>query len=586
MIGLLLWNTALAATVNGGVQIGLFEPGLQFIDDRYTGEVITLAEDEVSGRNVSCYNEVGITNFNIAIPLDSIDLSMGNQSLVVDVHFGEIYGEEMTVFGEDDDTFDLCPSFDTAFNSFSFTDGRLLVEAVPMLTRDGFDVSIIGNPTISGSLVTDIDWVPDALIDTFIEDKILESIQTMILERVPEIAGTVLQPSLYAGQVGDVALDVELIDLAASGSAVLAGLDVDASWLGDGCPISGVAEQPSGRSPTIDLGNGDGAAIGIAITEQQVNRLFQGAWEDGLLCFEQGPLSSVVDTIEDTIDDTIENAEVSMVFARTPVFELTEDRANLVLKSVNLGMAGDLDGNKTNLFYLEADLLLGAELRVEHNISSFVFDLTNVTLDVVDFQADALLSDDDDIQQRMVNFMEEWAVDTLASRIDDVPVYGNLFHVSDIFLRVTEIDIDEGAIVVMGALYNSDDPEVDREAPDTYARIQANTASYIEVEWGAEDNNKGSFAYAWRLDQGEWSDWTGEETGLIDTPSPGPHELEVRARDEWLNVDETPTSILFMVEQPSSGDKKGCQCASSAGGWSTLWWVSLAGLVGTRRRRD
>jgi hypothetical protein len=586
MISLLLWNTALAATVDGGVQVGLFEHGLQFVEERYSGEVFRFSEDEVTGQNVSCYNEVGVSNFNIEVPIDSIGLSMGNQSLVIDIHFGEIHGEEMVLFGEDDDFFDVCPSFETNFNSFSLSQGRLLVETVPTLTEDGFDVTIIGDPAVTGNLTTDIDNVPDSLIDAFIEDKILESIQTLLVERVPSIASTVLQPSLFAGQVGDIALDVELTDIQTSNTAVLVGLDVEAGWLGDGCPISGVSELPEGRSPSIDFGTGEGAAIGVGITEQQINRLFQGAWEDGLLCFDDGPLASVAETIEEAIDGTIDNGEVSILFARTPVFELAEDRANLSLNTVNLTMTGDINGDNVTLFHLEADLTLGAEVQVEHDISSFVLDLTNVSLDVIDFQANALLKDEDEVEQRMITFLEGWAVETLASRIDDVPIYGNLFHISDIFLRVTDIEIEAGAIVVMGSLYNSDDPEVDTEAPDTSAIIHAATNVNIQVEWEAEDNNNGPFAYSWRMDQGEWSDWTAEESGTISTPEPGPHELEVRARDAWLNTDETPTSILFMVAAPPSEKDKGCQCAASSSGWSTIWWLTIAAIVGTRRRRE
>jgi MYXO-CTERM domain-containing protein len=568
------------------VQIGLFDPGLQFIEERYSGEVIHFAEPEVSGQNVACYNEVGISNFNIAIPIDSIGLSMEQQSLVIDIHFGEIRGEEMVLYGEDDDFFDVCPSFETNFNSFSLNQGRLLVETIPALTEDGFDINIIGDPTVTGVLTTDIDSVPDSLINSFIEDKILESIQTLLVERVPSIASTVLQPSLFAGQVGDIALDVELTAIETSNTALLVGLEVDAGWLGDGCPVSGVSELPGGRSPSIDFGTGEGAAIGVGITEQQINHLFQGAWEDGLLCFDEGPLASVAETIEEAIEGTIDNGEVSIQFTRTPVFALDGERANLALNGVNLAMTGDVGGESVTLFHLEADLTMGAEVQVEHDISSFVLDLTHVTLDVIDFQANALLKDDADVEQRMITFLEGWAVDTLASRIDDVPIYGNLFHISDLFLRVTDISIEPGAIVVMGSLYNSDDPEVDREAPDTSATIQAATSSNIQVKWEAEDNNHGPFAYSWRMDQGEWSDWTADESGTISTPETGPHELEVRARDAWLNTDETPTSILFMVSAPPTNNEKGCQCAASPSGWSSIWWLTVAGLVGTRRRRE
>jgi len=587
MFTLLLWNTALAATVDGGVQIGLFDAGLEFIEDRYSEEVFTIEPTEVAGENVSCYNRVGIANFNATIPIQSIDLSMGDDHLVINVYFGSIQGSDMVIFGEDEDTFDLCPAFDSwDFNSFRLDNARVLVEVIPELTESGFDVQISGSPSVSGDLTTDIDWVPDTIINNFVEDAIFEQIEQMMLERVPDIASTVLQPSLFAGQVGDIGLGVELTDIHADRKALLVGLDVEAEWLGEGCPISGVAREPIGLSPTIDFDNGDGAGIGIGITELQINRLFFGAWEGGLLCFDEGPLSRFKDVIEEAIEPTVENGEISIVFPHNPVFYLEENQASLSLDNVVLAMNGDVNGTNTELLQLEVNLLLGAELRVEHEISSFVFTLTHVDLSVLDFQSNGVIKNSAAVADNLIQLLEGWAVDTLVNRIEDVPIYGNLFHIADIYMRVTDVAIQDGMVVIMGSLYNSDDPDVDNEAPDTTASIESATNVHINVSWDAEDDNNGPLAYSWRVDQGEWSAWTGEMSGKIPTPSMGLHEIQVRARDDWLNIDESPYTLLFEVTPDPKDDKKGCQCASSGNGWSGLWWMILLSVVGTRRRRE
>ena len=489
MFTLLLWNTAIAATVDGGVQIGLFDAGLKFIEDRYSEQVFTIEPTEVASDNVSCFNRVGIADFNATVPIDSIDLSMGVDHLVIDVHFGTIEGTEMVIFGEDDDTFDLCPEFSTGFNAFTLENARVLVEVIPELTATTFDVQISGNPTVSGDLTTDIDWVPDALIHTFVEDTIFERVEEMILERVPDIASTVLRPSLFAGQVGDIGLGVNLTDIHTDRKALLVGLDVEAEWLGEGCPISGVAREPVGLSPTVDFDDGEGAGIGIGITELQINRLFHGAWEGGLLCFDDGPLARFKEVIDAAVEPVINDGDISIVFPHNPVFYLDENQASFALDNVTLAMEGEVNGSNTELVQLEADLMLGAELRVDHEISSFVFTLTHVNLSVLDFQANALLKDSETVAQSLIQLLEGWAVDTLVKRIDDVPIYGNLFHVADIFLRVTDIETQDGMIVVMGSLYNSDDPEVDDEAPDTSAMIEAATSAFIDVSWEAEDDN-------------------------------------------------------------------------------------------------
>ena len=176
-------------------------------------------------------------------------------------------------------------------------------------------------------------------------------------------------------------------------------------------------------------------------------------------------------------------------------------------------------------------------------------------------------------------------MDALAARLDNVPLYGNLFHLSDIFLRIDEVSAQTGALRVLGSLYNADDPEVDIEAPDTLAWIDSATNRWLTLLWAAEDNKDGPFAYSWRIDSESWSTWTSEAGEVIPTPSEGNHILEVRARDAWLNVDPSPTMILFRVEPPFD-EGKGCGCASTVAPRQAVLWVFICMVLGVWRRRE
>ena len=138
-------------------------------------------------------------------------------------------------------------------------------------------MDIIGEPTINGNISTDIDWVPDGLILSFAEDAIFDAISAAFVERVPAIASSVVTASLFAAEIGDVALDVALEDLDNDRQALAIGMDVEAEWRGDACVISGVASQPAGRSPRVDFGARDDADVAVGVTEYQLNRLFHGA---------------------------------------------------------------------------------------------------------------------------------------------------------------------------------------------------------------------------------------------------------------------------------------------------------------------
>jgi signal transduction histidine kinase/CheY-like chemotaxis protein len=58
----------------------------------------------------------------------------------------------------------------------------------------------------------------------------------------------------------------------------------------------------------------------------------------------------------------------------------------------------------------------------------------------------------------------------------------------------------------------------------------------------------GTFAYSWRIDSGAWTDFGPAPTGKLPIAvGNGRHSLEVRARDEGLDIDPTPARIEFSV---------------------------------------
>jgi len=583
MFPYLLIGSAWAATVNGGIQVAAFPSALDFAGEALTDQTLNVVEDEVSGTDVACYDTVGIQDFNVEIPLDGVDLEYNDDTLIVDIHFGRIHGEGMTLFGADDDTWDACPSFDTTINSVSLERGRLLVEFAAGMNDGEFMLEVVETPTFTGDIETDIDWIPDSLVLAFVEDTIFDTVEDLIVERVPEIAMGLLGNSLYAGKIGDIELDVQLSDVQMQ-NALMIAMDVDAAWLGEGCPVSGVVAEPGGLSPRVDFGTNVESDIAVAITEHQINRLFFGAWEDGLLCFEAGPLYAAVETIEDLLGETIPNSDVELSFNRAPQFQIDDDRMTMVIDGLHLGVFGDINGEQQSIVGLDASLRLATEIRIDRTLSSFVFDLTSVDLDLETLVADPLISDRDAVSERLIAFLEGWAMATLADRIADVPIYGNLFEVAGIFLRVDQTQVTQGAVQVFGTLYESDDPEVDTEPPDTQARISKANASKVHLAWNAVDNRDGPFAYSWRIDSGTWSYWSSDDGDSFETPSPGEHIIEVRARDAWLNVDLSPSVILFEVDTPT--DKKGCGCASTQGGMGALPAFLCALFLGAGRRRE
>ena len=584
MLSFFIMNTAIAASVQGGVQVAAFPSALNFVENRLTDETFNVYREEVAGEDVACFDEVGIRELNVEIPINNAEFKFDNDVLVIDIHFGLVHGEDMVLFGIDSDTFDACPSFETDFHSFSLDSGRLLVELAPSMVEGQLELEVRGNPTFTGDISTDIENIPDTLVLAFVEERIFEAVEDLILEKVPALTTALVGSSLYVDEIGDLGLDVQLRDLAVV-NTLLVGMDVDASWLGDGCPISGVVDTPSGLDPSVDFEGGGDSDIGVAVTEYQVNRLFHGAWEDGLFCFEGGPLYDVIQVVEDALSEATENSSVEMDFNHAPAFEIEEDRTTLAIEGLHLAVYGEVGGESRTLIGLDASIVLETEIRIDPEISSFVFSLVNANLEIENLVADPIIQDNDRLSDHLKLFLEGWAMEALAARLDNVPLYGNLFHVSDIFLRIDEVRSQTGALRVLGSLYNADDPEVDTEAPETAARIASATNTQLHLQWTGEDNKDEPLAFSWRIDSGSWSNWTAESGEAIPTPEQGNHILEVRARDAWLNVDPSPSVIVFRVDPPFEKEG-GCGCATTPTPAKTIPWVFICMMLGVWRRRE
>lgn len=586
MFPILFVSVASAASVSGGIQVAAFQSGFDFVADRFSGEVITIERDTVGAENVACYDEVGVRNLNVEVPINTVELDLRTHSIEIDIHFGLIQGQDMTIFGDDSDTFDACMTFENDFHSLEVRDARLLLEVVPDIVDGRLDLRILGNPSVNGIIYTDIDWVPDELILSVAEDAIFGAIEGAIDERLPAMVTDLVDTVAFAGELGDLAFGVEISDVEPSNSGLSLGMDVDAGWRGDGCEPPEDIGIVTGREPNIDLNEGVSADFGVAITEYQINHLFHSAWADGLLCFDSGPLSVIGDELEWSLDGPVENPDSQLKIQEAPVFSFKEDGISLRVGGLQYSARGEVNGEPVSLIDLDADLSIRAELELDHSISSFIFSLDDVQVDFSKFEVGVVLSEQQEAKDSLEALLKVWAMDTLAARIQDVPLYSNLFNAAGVFLRVSMVETAYGAVVIKGDLYNDDDPEVDTEAPDTRAELRGKNDEGILLAVEASDNSRGPFAFSTRLDSGEWSDWTSDALLTIPVPSLGTHALDVRSRDAWLNVDPSPVTVMFTVEAEPEADEKGCACASSSRSPIPWWTALVVVMMGLSRRRE
>ena len=417
MLAILLSSAALAASIDGGVQVAAFQSGFEFVEERFTGEVYTIEMPLVNQEDVACYDEVGIRDLNVEIPIQNLSIDLMPNSVVVDIMFGRVHGSDMTIYGTDGDSLDLCPGFDDVnFHSFELTEARVLVELVPALNADGFEMDIIGEPTINGNISTDIDWVPDGLILSFAEDAIFDAISAAFVERVPAIASSVVTASLFAAEIrGCGAGTVALEDLDNDRQALAIGMDVEAEWRGDACVISRGGLTAAGRSPRVDFGARDDAdvAVGVRLSTSSIGSS-TGPGPMAVV-LRRRSASAVAPSIEGLVAGAVESPELDLALVKAPRFTISDDGIALDLEGlIELeAQSCDVDGEpmvllSTSMPNLNPDVEVAVD---QVPTSSFSLSLTQASLDITGLTADPLFESGSTAQAQVQGLVEGWAMD-------------------------------------------------------------------------------------------------------------------------------------------------------------------------------
>lgn len=97
----------------------------------------------------------------------------------------------------------------------------------------------------------------------------------------------------------------------------------------------------------------------------------------------------------------------------------------------------------------------------------------------------------------------------------------------------------------------------DENPPETEITVFPNKvdqSEYATIFWNGYDFNEltpaNKLQYSWRLNNGEWSNFTNEKYHSFNSLISGDYTFEVRARDQEANIDSTPAVITFQVLKP------------------------------------
>ncbi len=588
LLALTLCQPTPALPVGGGAQVALFPSGIELATGWFEHERYDLAEDQVGGE-YSCWDEVGIRDFALEVPVETVEVTLRDHYLDVRVEFDTIRGDHMEVYAIDADYFDLCVEFESELVYVTVTDPVFEVTLQPRVQQGELILEVLGDPEVTGDLDMDIDWFPDDLVLFFYEDTIFEQLSEAARTMIPELVASTFDASMLSGSYDDYAVAATLEDADVSPEALWVGADLEAGWLGTASCDPGPEQPAAGREPQLEMADGGGSTMAVGLTESQLNALLRQLQADGFFCFDPDRMDYVYAAVQELFDPSIAELAASANIGDPPVLVVEADGAEALFQGLELEITGVIGGQQQVLLAATADLRAQASIGVDPALASLTMSLHELDLEILSLEAEHLLSDSPDAQEHLEDFLEGWVAEWVAEQVQGVALFATQYHLFGTILRLDRSAWQRGGVVIYASLYDQDDPAVDLTAPDTQAWLLDTTpaAGSARIAWTGNDDSSTELAFASQLDGQGWTSWALDTELILDGLTPGLHAVEVKARDGWLNEDPTPATVDFELEAPIPDEQEEpgrCGCATPGLRGAAGWLLAVVLLA--RRRRS
>jgi uncharacterized protein (TIGR03382 family) len=577
--------------VNGGVQAAVYEHGLNFGEDMLEGQDFDVYKYEIWS-DPSCYDRLGVRNFNLNIPIDQVNASFQSDGIHFEVTFGTLEGEDMILFGEDSDWWDLCVEFEKDLRYVQVIDTYLAGTVRPKVVDGKLTVEFIGEPIIEGEIISDTSGLPDDIILYFFEDTIWDKLKEKSQDLLGMAVDAFWREGLLSGEFYDVDFTLDLVDMDVNEDAMVAGADLSANWLEEPVCIPGITDGGVDSEPRIDFGNGNGSSVGLGMTEGNLNRIFRDLFEQGYLCFPDERMDLLYTMVEELFDPTVAGLQAEAVFNTEPTVKMTKSGAKLSINAFSMALTGERNGERVTLLAADGSLSGHIDLALDPVLTTLKVSLHDMDLNIQNFQAKHLVSDAANAEDHLQAFIEGWMLNWVTDELEKVSLFNTQFNAFGAVARADDIQWKKNYMVLYASLYDENDPAVDRVPPDTQIQemVLNNAERTASFSFLGEDDRSGGLAYAFRVDGGSWSQWSTVQTAKVESLLPGTHFFEAKAKDSWLNEDASPAKIHFEItledepkERPGLAN---CSCTSSRQSFpSSLGFASLLGLILLRRRQ-
>ncbi len=589
MIWLLI---SLAAAAPEGIQVRAFPGAVSFAEQYAEAQDTAYLYDDLYSEDVSCWDQVGVRDFNLDVPIDDVTLTLGEGTITFDVAFGLIRGEDMTLYSFDTEWTDACAEFDTDVYYIQLESGH--VNAPMQLYSGGLgglfgdtDLAFtwVDDPVMTGDLSTDIAWVPDDLILWFVEDMVFDAASAAMTDAVPPMIAEILGEAAYAGDYGGLSTSFELTDATITPEAL--SLYVDAEF-GPAevlpCEIGspGVAGQAQGRSARLPLNQPNGTDLGVGLTEALLNESMHAAWEAGWFCFPTDTLDDLTKTLSVFVDPRVSRLETWVSLDAAPSLVASEGGLTVSLPQIRMELNGILDGEPVSVVTAVVDIS-------GTGVPGFDNALTAMTMSLVEpefaFEKIDLhhVPAENAVAPTIQRELEKWVAKEAGKAMQDVVLFDALYYAYDVAMLLERSTPVEGGLELYFSMFTTDDPAVDTTAPDTTVTVLSHNKGKATLEATGTDDRTDPLAYSWQVDGGGWSSFSLDTVFNVTGLEEGTHTIEVVSRDKWLNIDESPA--VTQVKVPTKAERdSGCLGGCATSGTGPLAGLWLLPLLALRRR--
>ena len=604
-------NVAVAAPIiPKAVGLRLTENALSFVEREANQRELNYVNPRISKPNVKCFDEVGIDNFQLESLLDSAEMDFhetpNGLGITAYIDFIDIYGE---LWGQDSDTFDLCPSFGVDLNQ-AYVSGIVFTADVKPYVDDSYNLFVEFNAPpqlFFDDIMIDVQYMPDFVEDLvlsqeFVQDFLMRKINAALAEKVPAMLADPLFAGVFTGTAGPVDYRIGVAEIAIDKDGANTFLDVQVDAATGSTPPACVAFLAEPQFPvrgTPGLGEyGDSSMVEISLADAAVNEVIWAAWKSGMMCYdaETHPLEAFRHVLEgiNPLADEMLQYEISM--AKPP--ELIVENGKLTAKMTGFHMEASAlmpSGEEKLLLRVDADMSMGAVLEVDRATNRVLFSMDTMEMTFDSIESEILFSDSAQAEEDLKEFIAGFVIPRMQSKMQRYEVTNAVFPASDYLVMLDFVEMREGHAVVGATLLRSDDPSINHVAPDTSVENDPGLVkqTHVSIEYSGTDDDSDVLLYSWRVDGSDWSAYTEKTEADLTALTEGPHTFEVKSRDRWQNEDASPATATFQVAAVTERDMMGgCGCsldgqassAPSAGAAGALFLAVMIGLSIRRRQ--